>query len=218
MNITIITPPPFEPVTLEQVYQNLRLDPEGSPAAHPDDDMLSRMITTARLDVEADARRCLIQQTLRMSMPGWPVTYDTWAQSWNRNDMVRAIRLYKAPVMSISSVKYYDTSNALQTVSASDYYFTDEVVPELRFVPTFVTPTTFNRPDAVRIEYVCGYAPSDPTPTTQAEYAANVPSPLKDAILLGVQMLYDDMAPADRDAFDRTQKALVRPYKLLLDV
>lgn len=218
MNITIIVQPPFEPVTLQQVYDSLRLDPEGSPAAHPDDDMLNRYITSSRQNVEFMARRCFVQQTLRLSMPSWPVSRDTWVQSWNRNELVRSIKLYRAPVRSVSSVKYYDADNVLQTISASDYYITDEPVPQLRFVNSFVTPTLYDRPDALRIEYVCGYDPSTANPTTQIQYAANVPSALKDAIILGVQMMYDDMAPADSEKVIRAQEALVRPYKLLLDV
>jgi uncharacterized phiE125 gp8 family phage protein len=217
MNITVIVEPPFEPVTLSEVYASLRLDPEGSPMTHPHDDMLNRYISTARQEVEAMARRCLIEQTLRLSMSGWPINYDTWVQSWSRNNLVRSIRLYRPPVRSVSSVKYYDEDNVLQTLSASDYYITDDPVPELRFKTTFVTPTLYDRPDAVRIEYVCGYDPSSESPTTQAEYAANVPSRLKDAIIIGVQLLYDDLAPADREAYTRTQEALVRPLKLLLD-
>lgn len=218
MNITIITQPPFEPVTLNDVYTSLRLDPEGSPMSHPQDDMLTRYITTARQQVELMARRCLIRQTLRMSMSGWPVDRDTWVQSWNRDHLVRKISLYRAPVIQVNSVRYYDADNVLQTISAADYYFTDEQVPQLMFASTFITPTVYNRPDAIRIEYVCGYDPEGSPPSTQIDFAANVPSSLKDAIILGVQMLYDDMAPADREATIRAQDALIRPFKLLLDV
>lgn len=217
MNITVIVQPPFEPVTLAEVYTSLRLDPEGSPMTHPHDDMLTRYISTARQEVEAMARRCLIQQTLRLSMSGWPINYDTWVQSWSRNSLVRSVRLYRPPLISVLSVKYYDEDNNLQTLSASDYYTTDDPVPELRFVKSFVTPTLYDRPDAVRIEYVCGYAPSVENPTTQEQYAANVPTRLKDAIIIGVQLLYDDLAPADREAYTRSQESLVHPLKLFLD-
>ena len=61
------------------------------------------------------------------------------------------IRLVCPPVIAVSSVRYYDSANALQTVSASDYYVTDEQVPELRFLATFAAPTVYDRPDAVRI-------------------------------------------------------------------
>ena len=48
MKITVLQPPPFEPVTLAEVHKHLRLDLDGSPASHPDDDMLQRLIATAR--------------------------------------------------------------------------------------------------------------------------------------------------------------------------
>jgi uncharacterized phiE125 gp8 family phage protein len=69
MNIITVTPPPFEPVTLAEVYAHLRLEPEGSPATHEDDAMLQRQIATARAYVEQATRRALVLQTLRLSAP-----------------------------------------------------------------------------------------------------------------------------------------------------
>src|SRR5688572_13369598 len=105
MNITVVTPPPFEPVTLAQVYDTLKLDPDidngESPAvySHPLDAMLRRQITAARQWVEQETGRALIQQTLRLTMEGWPYPYG------------RPLRLYRLPVLSLSSVSYYDGDN-----------------------------------------------------------------------------------------------------------
>lgn len=216
MNLTVITPPPFEPVTLAEVRAHLRLDAEGSPASHPDDAMLTRHIATARAHVEQMSRRSLVQQTLRLTMSGFPITDDTYAilSPVRRMGAVRRIRLYRPPIVRILSVGYYDGDNSLQSLSTADYYATDDLVPELRFLSAFSSPTFYDRPDTARVDYVAGYVPDGSPATTQAEYAANVPSPLKDAILLTVQLLYDALMPADREAIERTREALIQPYRV----
>lgn len=216
MNITIIGEPPVEPVTLVEVYAHLRLTPDhaGSPGeeTHPDDAMLTRHIATARKSVETATRRSLVLQTLRMSMGGWH-----WWQ-WPGQSRCYSVRLHRPPIVSVESVSYYGADNALQAVDAANYYLTDEQVPELRFVTGFVAPALYDRPDALRVEYRAGYTPLGSPPSTQAEYAANVPSWAKDAILLGVQLLYDNLSPQDRQATIDAREALMQPNRIQLAV
>lgn len=220
MNLTVTTPPPFEPVTLLEVYKHLRLDPdhEGSPGeeSHPDDAMLSRHIATARAHVEQMTRRSLVQQTVRLSLATFPVSADAWTLSAAPRTAVRCIRLHRPPLIRVDSVRYYDGDNVLQTLDSAGYYTTDDQVPELRFVSSFSAPTLYDRPDAVRVEYVAGYTPSGSPSTTQEDYTGNVPQWAKDAVLIGVQLLYDDMAPADADKLERLREALVQPYRVQL--
>lgn len=220
MNLTVITEPAFEPVTLADVYRHLRLDPDDSPATHPDDPALERHITSARKIVELMARRALILQTLRLSMPGFPASCDTFAAlRWMRRDLVREIRLHRPPLVAVDSVRYFDAENVLQTVDPSSYYTTDEQVPELRFTTSFVTPTVYDRPDAVRVQYRAGYPDAgSPEGGSQADAAANVPAPLKEAILMGVQLLYDDLSPADRTAIENMREATVQPFRVQLSL
>ena len=214
MNITLVIPPPFEPVTLAQVYAHLRLDPEGSPATHPDDAMLTRMIATARAHVEQMTRRALVRQTLRLSCGAFPVPADLrWTLRLRDNPDADPVRLRRPPVVPASAVvEYYDEDNNLQTLAASAYYVTDEQVPELRLAGD--APSTYARPDAVRVTYVAGYEPEGSPPATQADYAANVPQPLKDAILVTVQMLYDSLTPAEQTRLEMLREALVQPYRI----
>lgn len=222
MNLTVITAPPFEPVTLLQVYAHLRLDPdhEGSPGeeTHVDDDMLSRMIATARAQVEQMTRRALVQQQIRLSVPAFPRAIDITCVSDKRPRILMQDRilLHRPPLIRVDSVRYYDGDNALQTVDPASYYATDEQVAELRFVSSFSAPTLYDRPDAVRVDYTAGYAPSGSPSSTQADYIGNVPQALKDAILLGVQLLYDQTTPADAEKIERMREALVQPYRVQL--
>jgi uncharacterized phiE125 gp8 family phage protein len=197
LNITVVQAPAFYPVTLSEVYDHLRLTPEGSPEAHEDDAMLERHIRTATSHAEQITRRSFIQQTLRITAPSF-----------------RATELLRPPLMEVLSVRYYDSTNTLATLSASDYYVTDDMVPELRYVTSFAAPSVYSRPDAVRIDYVTGYEPDGSPVTTQEEYAANVPDAIKDAILIGVQLLYDAFTPEQRKAAEDARDALLSPYRV----
>jgi hypothetical protein len=64
---------------------------------------------------------------------------------------------------------------------------------------------------------VTGYATEGSPATTQAEYAGNVPKALQQCVLLGVQLLYDNLAPADREAIlERMREAMMQPFRIQL--
>jgi uncharacterized phiE125 gp8 family phage protein len=216
MNLTTIHEPPFEPVTLADVYRVLKIDAEGSPPEHPLDADFARNITTARRNVEKLTRRSLIRQTLRLSVDGFPSNCIGWQLGPRWVCAPTAIRLFRPPVLSLQSVQYFDASNVLQTVDAASYYVTDDELPEVRFVSTFIAPTVYDRPDALRVTYVAGYLGAGSPPSSQEEYAEHVPSELKDAILVGVQMLQTSTSPQDYELLQRMQAALVSGYVVRL--
>ena len=199
MNFTVISPPPYEPVPLTTIYKHLRLTPDhqNSPGeeTHPDDAILRGYRTSAREDVESATGRSLVQQTIRGSFAADEL-----------------VKLFHGPVVSVSSVSYYDSSNVLTVVDSANYYVTDELVPEVRFVTAYAAPTTYDRPDAIRVEFSAGYVGDGSPPTSEEEYSANVPQSLKDAILLGIQILYDDISDQDRAALERCQSALMSQH------
>jgi uncharacterized phiE125 gp8 family phage protein len=204
MNVTTIIDPQFEPVTLAEVYKVCRLDPDGSPATHEHDLLLTGYITTARQYVEAFTRRSLIEQTKRLST----------ASFGNGNPL--AISLWYPPIISINRVQYYDGTNVLTTVDPSNYFLTDDELPQVMFIDGFAAPTTSRRPDAVRVEYQAGYAANSSPAVLQSEFAALVPQDLKDAILLRVQYYYEDLAPNDRESLNTTIEAIMTSKKVLL--
>lgn len=201
MNIITVTAPAVFPVTLADVYLHLRLDPDDSPPTHPDDDMLNRHIATATGEVEKMARRALVRQSLALFV----------------ENMHCPITLLRPPVISVTSVKYRDGDNALQTLDPANYYVTDDVVPQVRFVTAFSQPTLYCRPDAVRVDYRAGYDATESPDDAQA-LRANIPSQLKDAILIGVQLLYDALSPEQRKELERAREALISPFRVLLGV
>lgn len=218
MNLTVIGPPPFEPVTLGDVYKQLRITPDhaGSPdeTSHPDDSLLRGHIQAAREYVEVATRRALIQQTIRLSHGSFPYYCSGWWSTYRHWPAYDRILLRRPPLIRVERVAYSDGDNADQVIDSADYYVTDDQVPELRFSGGYSAPTYYDRPDELRVEYVAGYAPGGSPATTQEEYAANVPQTLKNAVLIGVQLLYDNLAPADREAMERMRESMLQTYRI----
>lgn len=107
-----------------------------------DDELVDSLLLTAFEWLQPPAgclRYSIAPQTLRVDLPCWPAS---------------GLELPAGPVTSISSVKYFDTANAEQTVDAA-YYFADSNA--LVWKDTFTWPVLYTRPGAVRITYVAGF-------------------------------------------------------------
>lgn len=218
MNITVVTPPPFQPVSVEEAYLHLRWDEDGgSPTTYPLQSLIERNIATATAYVEQFTRRALVEQTIRLSIEGFPNTENTFSREY-RSGIFSArpmyIELFRPPLVNVVAVEYYDEDNALQTVAASNYFVTDDLVPRLTFVENWNQPQTYNRDDAVRVTYQVGYEPTSSPPTTQEDYAANIPAGIKDAILLKVQLLCDRFDKDERKDIERSIASLLSSYTI----
>ncbi len=220
MNIIVVVPPPVEPIVLDDVYGHLRIDAFGSPAEHPDDAELTRHIATARTQAEQITRRAFVQQTLLTAVHAFPCPRNAFSYSrpdrrfdYEDSYQWRAgyIELRRPPFISIDLVQYYDANNALQTLASSNYYVDEisDIVPRLQFKDTAILPQTYCRDDAVRITWTAGYQPEG---SPAENYSTNVPTPIKSAILLGVELLYDNFKPDDRAAMERARDSLLASY------
>lgn len=198
MNILTVTPPPVEPVTLAEVYDHLRLDPDGSPPTHPEDAMLAVQMLAARQFAERRTRRAFVTQRLLLVVAG--------------SVCVRGVNLLRPPIQTVHSVSYYDTSNVLQVVDPANYFVTDDLVPQLQFIETYSLPAMSQSRDALRIEYTAGYEAEGSPP----DYRANVPASLKAGVLIGVELMHDAMSPQQREALERTREAILSGYAIPL--
>lgn len=156
MNITTITQPEAEPLTLNEVKQWLRLDEIGD-----DDSLILGLITAAREKCEADTGVVLMSRTVDESFDTWPKTY-TIPQYY-----ARKIELGLWPVSSVSSVKYIDENGAEQTLNSS-LYTVDLTQRPARVVlnPDEVWPDIGGYPSAVKVRYAAGYSSITEIPST----------------------------------------------------
>lgn len=85
----------------------------------------------------------------------WPGTWEfavgRTTQRW------QAINLQRGPVQSVTSVTYYDPTNAQQTVDPTTYRFSQPSYFPGRLEPVTFWPVAYPRPDAVTITFVTGF-------------------------------------------------------------
>ncbi|ODA67669.1 Phage gp6-like head-tail connector protein [Methyloligella halotolerans] len=127
-------------------------------------------------------------------------------QSWEQRFAgFGCLRLLVGPVTSVTSVTYFDGNNEEQTLADTVYQlFTDARGPYLDLQPDQSWPSIYARRDAVSVKYVAG------------DEVAEVPAPLKSAILLMVGHLYEHreaVTDVSLGAAPLAVDALIAPYR-----
>jgi uncharacterized phiE125 gp8 family phage protein len=150
------TAPIFAPVELAQFKRNLRIGTQDE-----DDDSqdlyLQEILDNVIDEVQADIGRQLARATFTMYLDDFPDT---------------DLQITLGPVAAISTVKYYNLSNTLTTMSSADYLLDNvNLTARMRFLETYNVYS--ERLNGVEIEFTNGWAT-----------AAEIPKDLKDAIVL----------------------------------
>jgi uncharacterized phiE125 gp8 family phage protein len=154
----------------------------------PSDTPVSVTEVKAQLDITYTDKDTLITGLLNAAvsmLDGWSgilgrcLVTQTWRQDYD--DFRSCLRLPLFPVASITSVKYFDTSAAEQTIDPSNYTLRhDERGAYVEFKSTYSFPALNVEAAAVNVIYVCGSA------------AADVPPAIKNAIMLLVRHWFDN--------------------------
>lgn len=157
------------PVSLDAAKSHLRVD------FSQDDTLIVSLIETARDFVENVLGRSLINQS-------WEATLERFPYS-------PRIVLPIAPLQSVTSVAYYDSDGAAQTLSSGVYeVLKDDVIPGcIELIPMQEWPSTQERINAVTVTFVAGYGA---TVTT-------VPSAARQAMLLLIGHWYKNREATD---------------------
>lgn len=167
MALKLITAPTSEPITRLEAKYHCRLITDVTDASvNPDDAYIDSLIVAARMGAEQITGRSLMPQT-------WELALDEFEDE---------ILLPRAPVVSITTVRYLDESGVLQTLAANQYQLDDYSTPPA-LVPAYdvVYPATRDQRNAVLIKYLAGYAT-----------AALVPQEIKSWMLLCIGTLYEN--------------------------
>jgi uncharacterized phiE125 gp8 family phage protein len=137
--------PTDEPVALAALKLHLRVDVDD------DNAQILRMLAGVRGYIETYLNRALLTQT-------WVYTLDAFA-----DEMALPMA---APLQSVTSVKYYDTSGVQQTLSTAYYHIDAASLPaRLVLAPTKVWPSLqAQRTRPVEITYVVGWESEDDIP------------------------------------------------------
>ncbi|MGI9159861.1 MAG: head-tail connector protein [Saprospiraceae bacterium] len=163
MQLALVTPPAGAVISLADAKLHLRVEHNAEDAYIP------LLVDTAEALVagrDGWTGRALMPQTWRLTLNAFPEH--------------ECLRLPLPPLVSVSSVTYYDAANALQTFNAADYSVLANDTPgriELNALASW--PVTYRRPDAVQVVFSCGYAS-----------AAAVPPAIRQAALIVLAALY----------------------------
>lgn len=189
LQIKVVTPPSVEPVTLVEAKLHCKVD------VTTDDDLITALIVAAREEIERRTWRALVTQTLELILSDWP--------SADR------IELPRAPLQSITSVKYKDKDGNETTWPGANYLAgTDSVPGVLALAWNASWPSVDLYPvEPIRIRFVAGYG-----------LAASVPTSLKQAVLLLVAHWYEQREAGGDTVSEKAGipfgvEALVRSYR-----
>ena len=177
---SVVTAAQSEPLSLEQATEHVRIDSTDDLA------YLNSLVSVAREYVDSVTGRVSVQTTFKLVAPSWHALINGSDEALvipQRN--IYSIPIFRTPLVSVSSVKYYPpNTETLTTVSTSDYRVI--TLTEIGYVQFKETPPAHeDRPDAVQIEFIAGY--SD---------ACNTPPVLAHAQKMLVAHLYENRVPA----------------------
>ncbi|MUZ64740.1 head-tail connector protein [Agrobacterium vitis] len=158
MTITTLTPPQAEPLTLVDVKAQLKIDTDD------EDDLLSGLITAARLHLEAETGLCLMRQSLRLYLDDWPDS--------------EVIQLPKSPVQTIDAVTVFDENGDELHVLLKDHLLDRQARPARLWLRDRPLP---GRPiNGIEIDFTAGFGTA----------ATDVPDTLRRAMSLHVAAMY----------------------------
>ena len=181
MQYKLITPPTMQPISLSEAKLQLTVSSEE------EENRISALVKSATSWVEAYLRRQLISATYDLILDEFP----------------KVIYIEKSPITVITSIKYYDGSNVLQTLSASYYNADIDSEPaRIQEAYGYTWPDTYDRFGAVQIRFTAGYA-----------NAASVPDTIKDGIYLLLTHLFDNRGDEAR-RIPRVIMDVLEPFRL----
>lgn len=185
MNYRLVTGPATEPLTYAEAKAYLRLNDDSEQS------LVTSLISAARGIVEGQTWRPLISQV--------------WAAQLDFSEVNSSvIRINKAPVISIDTVTYYDSNNALQTLSASNWE-SDIYGSPARFRLKTI-PICYERMNTLQVNFTAGYA-----------NAAAVPNDIKSALYMIIGHLYENrqdvVTGTQVNEIPMASKYLLEPYR-----
>lgn len=186
----LVTGPATEPLTYSEVKAFLRLNDDSEQA------LVTSFITAARQVIETRIYRPLITQTWDMYFD-----YSELVTAYNPNNVYR---INKAPLQSVDSVKYYDSSGVLQTMSASNYEVDLYGNPaRIRFK---TLPTLNPQLNVLYVTFTAGYLG-----------ASNVPEPIKEAMRFLIGHMYENrqevVTGTQVNEIPKASEWLLEPYR-----
>ena len=166
MSKTMLSAPAAEPVSLDEAKAWLRID------GNEEDNLVSSLIEAARQMVERQTGLLLISQSWRLGMDKWP-------SGW-------PLALPLRPLLAVSAIRVYDHDDQPELIDPASYVLDGASDPaRLIWRDDHPRPSPGRSCNGIEIDVEAGFGP-DP---------ANVPRPLRQAILLLVAHWFENRQP-----------------------
>ena len=187
MALVMIAAPDVEPVSLDEAKAHLRVDHEA------EDALLSSLIVTSRLHIEAALGLALITQS-------WSYRLDSWPEAC-------ALVLPLRPVRSIIAVRVADADGTFETLGADRYLLDGASAPPRLHASNGIWPRPGQRAQGIEVAFEAGFG----------DDAAAVPPPIRLALLMLIAHWYEHREPVSvGDTASRipdTVSSLLSPYR-----
>ncbi|MEM7619771.1 MAG: head-tail connector protein [Pseudomonadota bacterium] len=188
MYLSQTSAPATTPISLSEAKAHLRV-------LHSDEDTLITSLITAAVSY-LDGRHGILGRSL--------IT-QSWEYRIHCFPYHQVIKIPLPPLRSVVSVTYIDDNGIEQTLSPSQYVVdTSDLVGKIYSAYDITWPTTRDEPYAVRIAFTSGFG-----------VAADVPAPIKQALLLLIGHFYLNREAVNEKtlkAAPMAVEALIGPY------
>lgn len=182
----IITPALTEPITLAMARKQCKVDAEGSPPTHEDDDLIQLFTSAAREWCEAYLGLIVAPTLVEIRLDEFPAQVTRVSTSGVSSTEPGSITLESGPVLGIDSIAYVDPDSADLLVDNTLYALdTTGQVAVIRLNTDAAWPDTKNEANAVTVRYLVGYSTPGDSPQD-----APLPKSIQTAILLIIAHLY----------------------------
>jgi uncharacterized phiE125 gp8 family phage protein len=190
MPLILTSGPAAEPVTLAEAKAHLRVDGAA------EDTLISSLIVTSRLHVEAAMGLALIIQSWSWFLDAWPAG--------------PALDLPLRPIQSIAAVRTYDETGTPTPLDPATYLLDGNgAPPRLIRQGALLWPRPARIANGIEVAFTAGYG----------ETAADVPAPIRQAILILVAHWYEHRSPLEpgspAEPMPGMVSELLAPYRIV---
>ncbi len=159
MALAITAGPSGELLSVDEAKRHLRLYSSDL------DDEIASLVRAARDYCERYTARTLRNTVTRtLTLAKWWPSHCVYEPYRTRTDH-DSLRLPWPPLIAVSSIAYYDTDNASQTLNSSNYAteIGADGAGRIIWSSTATIPAVYDRPDAITVTFTTGYTTLDST-------------------------------------------------------
>ena len=188
MSLVQTSAPAVEPITLAEAKAHLRLD------ASAEDALVTSLILTSRLHIEAALGLALITQ-------GWTYLRDRWPRS-------RSLDLPMRPIQAVTAIRVLAADGSFTTLDPTSYELDGRGLPARLVLPASASrPQPGRASNGIAIDFTAGWG----------DLPADVPAPIRQSLLLLVAHWYEFRAPFETGGaivpIPRSVSDLLLPYR-----